>query len=221
MNHVEARRHLVQTSQETGSISATARYCHTSRQVVRKWLRRFQEEQEAGLYDRSHCPAHAPRQTPAETERQSPQAWQAKRYGRNRLALYLQTQGLFLSPHTIRHILRRHRPSQAQSAPQSPLPCLMGLGCARAFFSYPGGCERHPQQRGLKQGAHYPPHTLSPATLSVHRLRWTHAPALSRLCPCQQPYQWPRLPRPGPCLATCLRYPHPVAFQSDWAQDFR
>jgi transposase len=41
MNPVEARHHLVRTYQETGSIRETARRWHTSRQVVRKWVRRF------------------------------------------------------------------------------------------------------------------------------------------------------------------------------------
>jgi hypothetical protein len=36
MNAVEARERLVRSYQELGSISATARLWHTSRQVVRK-----------------------------------------------------------------------------------------------------------------------------------------------------------------------------------------
>ena len=40
MDRVEARKHLGQTYRETGSISKTARLWHTSRQVVRKWVRR-------------------------------------------------------------------------------------------------------------------------------------------------------------------------------------
>lgn len=133
MNRVEARHYLVQTYQETGSISATARLWHTSRQVVRKWLRRFQEEQEAGLHDRSRRPAHSPRQTAAQTEQQVLQAWQETRYGRKRLALYLQTQGLCLSPHTIRHILRRHRPPQPQTRRKALYPALWAWEAEEPF----------------------------------------------------------------------------------------
>ena len=42
MNRVEARKRLLRTVQETGSIRQTARLWHTSRQVVRKWLPRYQ-----------------------------------------------------------------------------------------------------------------------------------------------------------------------------------
>ena len=107
MNQVQARKLLVRTYQETGNISETARRWHTSRQVVRKWVRRFQEEGEKGLRDRSRRPHHCPHQTPPEIEEQVLQARQATNYGRERLALYLQRQGISISPHTIRHILRR------------------------------------------------------------------------------------------------------------------
>jgi transposase-like protein len=40
-----------QTYRETGSIRKTARRWHTTRQVVRRWVRRYQAEGEAGLND--------------------------------------------------------------------------------------------------------------------------------------------------------------------------
>ena len=60
MNRKEARRRLVQTYRETGSIRKTAQIWGPSRQVVRKWVRRFQEEGEAGLEGRPRRPHHAP-----------------------------------------------------------------------------------------------------------------------------------------------------------------
>ena len=45
MNAKKARRYLLKTYQETGSVCETARRWHTSRQVVRKWVRRFQARQ--------------------------------------------------------------------------------------------------------------------------------------------------------------------------------
>lgn len=57
MNPMEARKLLIRTYEETGSVSETACLWHTSRQAVRKWVRRFQEEAEEGLKDhprRSH-----------------------------------------------------------------------------------------------------------------------------------------------------------------------
>ena len=67
MNSIESRKLLIRTYQETGSISETARLWHTSRQMVRKWVRRFQEEEEEGLKDHSRRPLHSPRQTSPET----------------------------------------------------------------------------------------------------------------------------------------------------------
>lgn len=112
MNRVEARRRLVQTYQRTRNYSETARLWHTSRHVVRKWVRRHQKLGDAALRDRSRRPHHTPRQTPPEIEQQVLDAREKTRYGRQRLAIYLERQGLHLSPYTIRHILRRHRPPQ-------------------------------------------------------------------------------------------------------------
>ncbi|MBC7262787.1 MAG: helix-turn-helix domain containing protein [Chloroflexi bacterium] len=98
MNQIEARKHLIQTFQETGSLSETARRWHTSRQVVRKWLRRFQQGGEKGLQNKSRRPHHSPRQTPSQVEQLVLKARQATHYGRERLALYLQRCGISISP---------------------------------------------------------------------------------------------------------------------------
>jgi transposase len=108
MNAVEARKRLIETYQQTGSIRATARCWQTSRQVVRKWLRRFEQQGEDGLCDRSRRPHHSPNQTAKQLEDLVLQVREATGYGRERLALYLQRQGVALSPYTIRNILRRH-----------------------------------------------------------------------------------------------------------------
>ena len=62
MNKIEARRHLVQSYEKTGSYSQAARLWHTSRHVVRKWVRRYRELGEDGLQDQSRQPHHCPRQ---------------------------------------------------------------------------------------------------------------------------------------------------------------
>ena len=112
MNHIEARHRLVQSYEETGSYSQTARLWHTSRHVVRKWVRRYQELGQDGLQDQSRRPHHCPRQTPPKIEQQLREAWENTHYGRYRLALYLTRQALYLSPHTVRHILRHYCPPQ-------------------------------------------------------------------------------------------------------------
>ncbi len=109
MNRHQARRCLIQTYQETGSIARTARLWQTSPQVVRKWLRRFQSEGETGLQDRSRRPHCCPDQTPAHIEEAVVRLRHQTGYGRARLSRELwHRQQLRLSPNTIRHILRRH-----------------------------------------------------------------------------------------------------------------
>jgi len=115
MNAVEARKLLIETYQETESFSETARRWDTSRHVVRKWVRRYRTEGVQGLRDRSRRPDSSPGQTPPKIEEQVMAAWEKTHFGRRRLAHYLSRQGLELSPHTIRHILRRYRPPQKRT----------------------------------------------------------------------------------------------------------
>ncbi|TET23129.1 MAG: helix-turn-helix domain-containing protein [Candidatus Stahlbacteria bacterium] len=69
MNPLEARRIIIETYERYASISATAREMETSRQVVRKWVQRYELEGEKGLSDRSRCPHISPRKTPYHPER--------------------------------------------------------------------------------------------------------------------------------------------------------
>jgi transposase len=109
MNREEARRKLLETYRATGNLSETARLWQTSRHVVRKWVRRYQEEGLPGLADRSRRPKRSPKRTPAEVEEKVIAARRRTGYGRKRLAWYLfREEELVLSPNTIRHILRRH-----------------------------------------------------------------------------------------------------------------
>ena len=112
----------------------TARQWRTSRLLVRKWVRRFEAEGEAGLQDRSRRPHHCPRQTPPEMEQRVREAREATRYGRERLALYLQRLGLDVSPHTIRHILRRRDPIQRTRRRRKPFyPALWAWSVEEPF----------------------------------------------------------------------------------------
>ncbi|MCL0091974.1 helix-turn-helix domain-containing protein, partial [Dehalococcoidales bacterium] len=109
MSKEEARRLIIETYLDTGNLSLTARLWHTSRHVVRKWVRRFEEEGDEGIRDRSRRPQSSPQQTPGDIERKVLEARRKTRYGRKRLAWYLaREEGISLSPHTIRHILNRY-----------------------------------------------------------------------------------------------------------------
>ena len=124
MTSEQARFRMVISCLETRSVSETARRWHTSRKVVRKWLRRFQAQGLSGLNDGSHRHDHSPRQTPPQIEQQVLGAWKKTHYGGHRLALYLRGHGLCLSPQTIRNILRRRRPPQKRKPRQPLCPAL-------------------------------------------------------------------------------------------------
>jgi len=60
MNPTEARRLLLQDYQETKSYSQTARNFATHRRIVRRWVKRYQGEGEAGLESLSPIPKSQP-----------------------------------------------------------------------------------------------------------------------------------------------------------------
>jgi len=50
------------------------------------------------------------------------EAWEKTGFGRRKLAYYLARQGLEISPYTIRHIFRRHRPPQKRARRNTVYP---------------------------------------------------------------------------------------------------
>jgi len=86
MNPQQTRTKLVETYLACGSIAETARQWHTSRNLVRKWVRRYQQGGLAGLQDRSRRPSHSSAQTSAEVEGKVLEVRQRTGYGRKRLA---------------------------------------------------------------------------------------------------------------------------------------
>ena len=118
MNPVQARKRIVQIYQQTQNYCETARRCHTSPQLVRKWVKRYQQYGEQGLHDLPKTPKRQPRKTDPDIEQRVLQRHQKTHYGRQRLARHLAQQGIHLSPHTIRHILKRH--ATAPTRPRKP-----------------------------------------------------------------------------------------------------
>lgn len=129
MNPMQARRRLLETYWKMTNISETARRWKNSRQLVRKWIRRYQQAPADGLRELSRRPKSSPRRVSARIEQSVLEARKITHYGRKRLALYLwRTQHLQLSPHTIRHILRRVRASTARNEPGKPSIQPIGPG---------------------------------------------------------------------------------------------
>jgi transposase len=108
MKAVEARKRLIETFEETKSIRRTAKLWGTSRLVVRKWVRRYQQSGEKGLEDVSRRPRRSLRRTPFSVEEKVLKMRKEKGYGRRRIAYFLQKEDrIKLSENTITHILRR------------------------------------------------------------------------------------------------------------------
>ena len=123
MNPVAARLKLVRSYEKTQHIATTARLWHTSRHTVRKWVRRYAAAGKAGLADRSHRPHNSPYHTPPTIEQKVIRLHMRTGYGRLRLAwLLARTCHITISPHTIRHILRRHASTHQQHRRRSRKP---------------------------------------------------------------------------------------------------
>ena len=101
------RLEIVAVYRECGSIRETARRLSISRNTVRKWVRRYREEGEAGLHDRSRRPKRSPRHTPPEVEERVLELKRERGWGRRRIA-----HALGIPEGTVRHILRRHLPEE-------------------------------------------------------------------------------------------------------------
>ena len=220
MNRVEARHHLVRTYHETGSIRETARRWCTSRQVVRKWVRRFLQQDPSGLQDHSRRPLHCPRHTAQEIEERVMQAWQETGYGRKRLALLLRAQGLDLSAHTIRHVLRRHRPPQPQARRNSVYPALWAWDTDSPFTLIQADVKDIRDKQALGTS-----HTTHLARYHLPRYQYTACDARTRI-------RFLAYALANNCtnglafLILVLSWLRafdihtPVAFQTDWGQEF-
>ena len=100
------RKSIVLEALEKG-IKPTARRLNMSKNTVRLWLRRFQQEGNDGLLDRRSGPKHIPHKTPAPEERQIIQIGKrAPCYGSKRLKHFFQ---LKASVGAIQPIIRHHR----------------------------------------------------------------------------------------------------------------
>ena len=101
------RLEIVAVYRECGSIRETARRLSISRNTVRKWVRRYREEGEAGLYDRSRRPKRSPCRTPPEVEGRVLELKRERGWGKKRIA-----HALGIPEGTVRHILGRHLPEE-------------------------------------------------------------------------------------------------------------
>lgn len=104
LNPAAARQKLLEAVEQLGSLRAAARALQTTRNVVRKAVRRFRADGVSGLDDHSRRPLHCPKQTSPALEALVIQA--QRRYGYGPLRLHRDGE-VPLPPPTIRNILRR------------------------------------------------------------------------------------------------------------------
>ena len=90
-------------------VAKTARLLGISRPTVLKWLRRFFQEGEAGLQNRSSRPHHSPNRTPEATERLVLEIFKKTNQGFRRIAKTLRRKHhIKISYATVGNILKRH-----------------------------------------------------------------------------------------------------------------
>ena len=102
--NVRGRQLLVERVCEQGwAVAHAARAQGVSRQCAHRWVRRFREEGEAGLEDRSSRPHRCPAQTPVELEEQVVVLRRVERRGQDWIG-----PELGVAARTVSRILRRH-----------------------------------------------------------------------------------------------------------------
>lgn len=114
LNPAAGRQKLLEAFETLRSIRAVARAFKTTRNVVRKALRRFKEHGTSGLDDKSCRPHRSPQKTADALEAMVMQARKRTGYGPMRLH---RDASVPLSPFTIRNIIRRHglKPKQKRT----------------------------------------------------------------------------------------------------------
>lgn len=127
------RLELVSAYQACGSLRETAKRLGTSRNTVRKWVRRYQAHGEKSLRDRSRRPRCSPRWTPSEVEEQVLALHAKHGWGRRRIA-----HALGLPEGTVRHILRRYPARAGQPAQNASISIPpAGPGRKRSRSAWP------------------------------------------------------------------------------------
>ena len=105
IDKLEARKMLIESYQKAQSIKKTAYLWGTSRDVVRKWIRRWEER---GV-DLSRKPKDSPNKVPEEIEEKVIKKREETNYGKRRLCYFLwKEEKIRLSESTVGKILRRN-----------------------------------------------------------------------------------------------------------------
>jgi len=110
INPVAARQNMLETYYSVHSIRKTAKIWKTTRNVVRKYLKRYEKEDVKGLEDKSRRPKHSPNQTSPTWEKIVVMERKRTNFGRVRMQRHLKREfKLNIPSSTIRNIYRRNK----------------------------------------------------------------------------------------------------------------
>ena len=218
-NHRQTLRSQMVQYAQTHSVSAAARRFGTTRKTVRKWLGRLLQGE--GLTDRSRRPHNCPTKTPTELEARVVQQRRRTGYGPHRLADWLgRTEGLALSPWTIRNILNRNGLKRRARRRKSLYPAHWAWETEEPFSLVQADVKdvHDKATLGTERTTH-----LTRAGLP--RYQWTFLEARTRLRFMAYSY---RLTRDCAVafLWLCLRWVRqgniatPIQIQTDWGEEF-
>src|ERR1700687_2228962 len=92
----------------TGNVAATCRYYGITRQTFYKWLRRYEEQGDDGLRDRSSAPFHSPNETSVEIVGKIVYLRQHYHFGPDKISMYLKRyHDVGISPSGVWRVLKR------------------------------------------------------------------------------------------------------------------
>lgn len=105
-----ARRNWLKIYEETGSVTKTALRCGIARSTLYRWIKRYEQDKESGLSDKSRRPKALTNQkvTP-ELEDLVLDIRKKRNWGASRISTHLlRTKNIKLSPMTVWRVLSRH-----------------------------------------------------------------------------------------------------------------
>lgn len=107
---VKARKDWLKIYLESGSVTKTALRCGIARSTLHRWIKRYKEEGEQGLSDKSRRPKTLTNtKVTKETESIILDLREKKRWGAARISIHLLRKGIMLSAMTVWRVLFKHK----------------------------------------------------------------------------------------------------------------
>ena len=171
----DMRKKLIQHALKHG-IRDSARTFGCSRNTVRRWLRRYQAE--GHVQERSRRPKCSPNRLSPEQEEHIVVARKRTGYGPHRLSDYLRrTEGIDISPWTIRNVLQRHGLVRKCTKRRSCYPAHWALERGGKPFTFVQADVKDVHDKGTL-GTERTTHL---SRLGLPRYQWTFLDAHSRV----------------------------------------